>query len=392
MACGPIAFGDGGGLSSGLAAIDCQVNQAVTVGYGRLFAPGGAFGAVLTSLLTIYVAILAYGLITGRTRLTLSAMTPKVLALGLVLTFATAWPAYQAMVYGLLAGGPDQIASAFMGAKAGAIGAFAARLDTLFASFIEVSQSVAAQTQAGPTNLAIAVKLMWASTLTLLLATVGLLVISRVVLAVLLALGPVFIVFALFGGTRGLFEGWLRTSVAVAFAPMLIVLGGSGVMSMLTPMIDAIAEDPARAVADLQPIVLLFLGSMIYAGLLAALTWTAVMLTRGWRIPLARILAGDAPAASARASVEATTSAASPAAPPAAPHPANDPGGDRLGAVVQAVLREEGRASATRLDVAPALSPHAPAAAQAGPRRAEGLGQSFRPAPQTRPLAGSLGS
>ena len=66
------------------------------------------------------------------------------MTLGFVLTFATALPAYQAVVYGLLTGGPDQIASAFLGAKSGATLAFVSRLDGLFGAVLEIGRTLAA--------------------------------------------------------------------------------------------------------------------------------------------------------------------------------------------------------------------------------------------------------
>ena len=67
---------------------------------------------------------------------------------------------------------------------------------------------------------------MWLSALLLLLGTVGVLVTARIALAVLLAVGPVFVVLALFPGTRGLFAGWLRGVVLTAVTPLFAVLGG----------------------------------------------------------------------------------------------------------------------------------------------------------------------
>jgi len=388
MSCGPLSIGADASLGSTLTSLDCQVNGAVASGYARLFGSGGAFGPALTVVLTLFVILIALGLLTGRTRLTLSTMTPKALALGLALTFATAWPAYQAVVYGLLTGGPDEIASAFMGARGGATQAFAGRLDALFDAIVEAGQAVS-QVAKSP-NLMVATSLTWISALVLLLSTVGLLVVARIVLAVLLALGPIFILFGLFGATRGLFEGWLRASVSFALAPMLIVIGGSGLMAVLAPLITAITDDPTAAVTDLRPVVTLFLAAMIYAGLTVTLAWTAVTLTRGWRLRLATRTAAEQ--ISARVQAERPASALSTST-AASAQPAADA---RLTGLVSAVLRDEGRASdAARIQVlaqpSPVSATHTTPTA-AGPRRSEGLGQSFRAAPPRRALAGSLGS
>jgi len=216
--------------------------------------------------------------------MTLPALAPKAVALVLVLTFATSWQAYQIVVQGLLTAGPDQIASTFMGASQGATHAFTGKLDALFAHVVDAAQSVGGLSPESAQNAGVAKALVWGSGLTLLFTTLGLLVAARVILALLLGLGPLFVVLALFDATRGLFEAWLRTTVAVALAPMLIVLAGSGVMALLGPMIAAIAQDPAGSVQSLRPVVMLTLGAAIYTLLLITATWTAISLTRGWRV------------------------------------------------------------------------------------------------------------
>ena len=66
--CPALDLASDASLSTSLQAVDCQINYIVTAAYQRLFGSGGVFGAVLTSVLTIYVAFVAYGLLTGRTR------------------------------------------------------------------------------------------------------------------------------------------------------------------------------------------------------------------------------------------------------------------------------------------------------------------------------------
>lgn len=384
-ACAPLRIDDGASLTGALESLDCQVNGAVAAGYGHVFGAHSVLGAALTAGLTLYVAILALGLITGRTRLTMRALGPRVLGLGFILAFATAWPAYHAVVYGLLTGGPDQVASALLGAQSGATRAFAGRLDTLFDAVFQIGQSLSV----GPRSpkLDMALNLIWSSAFLILLSTLGLLVIARIVLAALLALGPIFIAFGLFAGTRGLFEGWLRLAVGFAFTPLLIVVGGSGLLAVLAPAIAAIGEDPLEAVQRMRPIATLFGVSVIYSGLLLALAGTAIALTRGWRLPVA----GPAEALTEPPhshSVERETHRAG-----VTPglRAAND---DRLGGMTAALLREETRHTDRRVEVAvEALAPTAASPARtAAERRVAGLGQTFRPAASGRSLSGTIGS
>jgi type IV secretion system protein VirB6 len=379
--CPPLPVGGDAAVTATLTSLDCQVNGAVASGYTHLFGAGGALGLALSAGLTIYLTFIAIGLLTGHTRLTLGALGPKVLTLGFFLTFATAWPAYHTVIYGLLTGGPDQVASAFLGAKSGATQAFAGRLDALFDAVLEIGRQLAAMPKTP--NLALAANLVWASAITLLLATLGLLVIARIVLAVLLALGPIFIVFGLFEGSRGLFEGWLRTATAFAIAPTLVVLGGSGLLAVIGPLINAVADDPIGAVSALQPVVSLFLACLIYAGLVVALTWTAVALTRGWRLRLAAHR-GENYAASALSQAPAAAATGD-------MRDLRTTTDDRVSSVATAVLRDAARASSDRAAIV--IEPLAPAPSdRRGRRSAEGLGQTFRPAASRRTLSGMIGS
>jgi type IV secretion system protein VirB6 len=390
--------GEALGVAHALASVDCHVGQAVTSSYGRLFGQNGVFGTVLTVLLTLYVAFIAIGLMTGRTRLTLSGMAPKVLAIALVLTFATSWPAYHAVIYGLLVGGPEQIATALAGGN-GDSATFAAKLDTLLNRFADVTKVLGDDTPgaskalgplAGPQ---MASSLVWISGMFILLASAGALVLTRIVLALLLAIGPVFVVLALFRQTRGLFEGWLRTALLFALAPALTVLVGSAAIALLGPLIDTIAEDPASAVADLRPILELFMGSVVYVSLVAMLMWTSASLVRGWK-------PGRGGEDSGSSFTPFSTLAPEPpmaAAGAGGPTPAAAPADHRVGQVVASLARDGAGGSApvsVRVEQAtgvPRVDPiAAPGQTSSGPRRAEGLGQGLQPAARPISLSGAI--
>ena len=386
------------GIAHALASVDCRVGLVVTSSYGRLFGQDGVFGSVLTVLLTLYVGFIALGLMTGRTRLSLSGMAPRMLAIGLVLTFATSWPAYHAVVYGLLVGGPEQIATALAGGSGDSLG-FAVRLDELLARFADLTKvlgdnapgaSKALGPLAGPQ---MASSLVWISGMLILLGSAGALVLTRIVLALLLAIGPVFVVLALFRQTRGLFEGWLRTAVVFAVAPTLTVLVGSAAISVLDPLIGAIADNPAAAVADLRPILELFMGSVVYVGLVAMLMWTSANLVRGWRLGG---WAEDGGSTSVSFPAPPPLSTTIPAATANGGSPSAGATDARVGQMVTSLARDaaDGAPVSVRVEQAAAgvrSDPGgAPSLAPAGQRRAEGLGQGLRPAARPVRLSGTV--
>ena len=291
IACPSLMSDGAAGISAALRSVDCHTGEATSYAFGRLFGADGRLLTALTLLLTIYVALFAIGLLTGRTRIGVAALTPRMLTLGLVLTFATSWAAYQNVIWMLATGAPDQIASLVAGSHGSATTAFADRLDRLFAAVADAAQAAskpAPTTETGITPAATVIggfsasTVLWLSALMLLLGTVGVLVTSKIALAAMLALGPVFIVLSLFRGTRGLFEGWLKAVVLFACVPLFAVLIGGGAVIAMEPIVSGIAgegaEPSSRAVA------VLFLGASVYCALMVMAIKTATTLITGWRL------------------------------------------------------------------------------------------------------------
>lgn len=277
---------DAATVRSALASVDCHIDAVVATSYGHLFAgPSAPLGVILTVVMTLYVALIGLRLMTGRGA-SLSELSPRAALLGLVLTFATAWPAYQTVVYGLLVHGPDQIAETLMGAQGGAALGFAGLLDRDLQRISEAAIALTPANEQVLTPAGMNGGLLWLSALIFLLSSVGVLVAAKVVLGVLLACGPVFVVLALFPSTRGLFEAWLRVCVGFAFAPMLAVLSGSATLLFLEPAIAALPDAMADPVPPEGPngsVIMLFIGAIIYA-LLLTVTWAAAgRLVSGWR-------------------------------------------------------------------------------------------------------------
>ena len=91
--CAPLVENASDGVLAALRAVDCLSNEMTATAFGRLFGGQGALLPALTILLTLYIAFFAISLLTGRSRIGISALTPRFITLGLVLTFATSWVA-----------------------------------------------------------------------------------------------------------------------------------------------------------------------------------------------------------------------------------------------------------------------------------------------------------
>lgn len=277
-ACQQAIEGVGSGVGASLRAVDCAASATAQAAFGRLFGTGGALIPALTILLTLYVAFFALSLITGRSRLGVSALTPRMMTVGLVLTFATSWIAYQSVVWNLAVGAPDQLAGILTGVRGSATQVFADKIDIVFAALVEASgeQTDEAVNTFSPPGL------LWLGATLLLLGTVGVLATSKIALAILLALGPVFVVLALFPGTRGLFTGWLKGVVMLALAPLFAVLGGSLMLELSVPVLRSLAQTPGQI--DPKAAMAFFMIGAVHAALMLMIFKVAGTMVAGWDV------------------------------------------------------------------------------------------------------------
>jgi type IV secretion system protein VirB6 len=268
--------GVGNGVAASLHGVDCAASQMAEAAFGRLFGTNGALLPALTILLTLYVALFAFGLMTGRSRIGINSMTSRLVTLGLVLTFATSWIAYQNVVWNLATGAPNELAGILMGIRGNATDVFAQKIDVVFEALIQASNGQTADSAFSPPGL------LWVGGTLLLLGTVGILATSRIALAVLLALGPVFVVLALFRGTRGLFTGWLKGVVLLALAPLFAVLGGSLMLDLAVPVLSTLAATPGQI--DPQAAMAFFMVAAVHAALMLLVLRVSATMVAGWSV------------------------------------------------------------------------------------------------------------
>jgi len=366
----------GSGIAASLQGVDCAASGMAAAAFNRLFGTEGSLVPALTILLTLYVALFAFALITGRSRVGVSSLTPRIVTLGLVLTFATSWIAYQSVVWNLATGAPNEIAGILTGTPGNATMVFAQKIDVVFQALIQASQG-----QNNPETAFSPPGLLWLGGTLFLLATVGLLATTRIALAILLAIGPVFVVFALFPGTRGLFVGWLKGVVMLAIAPLFAVLGGSLMLELSVPVLSALVAVPGQI--DAQAAMAFFMIAAVHTALMVLVLKVAATMVAGWSVfGLARReredrAAGVVVAGAAVPSHAPSAAAAVDRARAASPMLSRE---IRLSQPAPLAANDSGAASAVR-----ETRVIAAAGAPAGPRqstsRAQGVGSRFRSPP-----------
>jgi type IV secretion system protein VirB6 len=266
----------GNGVAAALRGVDCIAGEASAAAFGRLFAPGGSLGTALTILLTLFIALFALALLTGRTNIGVRSLVPRMVTLGLVLTFATSWIAYQSVVWNLAVATPDYLAGILTGTSGSATDTFAQKIDVVFIAIQEASAGATDISTFSPEGM------IWFGAMLFMLGTVGLLVTTKIALGVLIALGPLFVVMALFNGTRGLFTGWVKGLTMCALAPLFAVLGGSVMLELAVPILGALTATPGQV--DPQAGMAFFMIGAVHVALMVLVLKVAGTMVAGWSV------------------------------------------------------------------------------------------------------------
>lgn len=266
----------GSGVAGALTAVDCIASEVSEQAFNRLFGTDGQLGLVLMSVLTLYVAFFGISLLLGRSNLSIRALIPKMVTIGLVLTFATSFAAFSTVFFNLFVRTPDFLAGVLTDSDGSATATFALKLDIVFLAVQEASTGIEDISAFSPPGM------MWIGAMLLLIGTVGLLVTARIGLALLLAVGPIFVVLALFNGTRGLFVGWLKGMVMLSLAPLFAVVGGSLMLEMAVPILSALVSTPGQI--DQQAAMAFFLVGFVHCMLMLMVLYVGSKMVSGWQV------------------------------------------------------------------------------------------------------------
>jgi type IV secretion system protein VirB6 len=297
-----------------IQAVNCTVEQSVASSYGALMGSGGSMKGALTAVLVIYVALIGYRFMLGRSSIQMGDLVPRMVMIGAILALTTSWTTYQTLVYSVLTDGPQDMVRSITQGKPGQ-DTIAVRVDRVSKNLNEVAntwgkgplgavattgpqssiaQAADAARQRAETNGAMSSPLIpnntqssapnflsWSAML-LILTSAGSIVIAKALLGLLLAIGPAFALFALFENTRGLALGWARASFFLAFVPLLSTLASLGMLSMLEPMTSGLMAETGRGVFSLNTAISIFIAVLVMTGMILLAVRVSAMMVAGW--------------------------------------------------------------------------------------------------------------
>lgn len=208
----------------------------------------------------LYVILYGFAILRGAISEPIMDFAIRSLKLTLIYVIATT-PAYSEWVTGpLFETLPNTIANAVGGSSGGNAGT---AFDEFFARAAKLGERVAAKASLDdPQPLLVSIVVYAVAALACALGF-GIVVLSKVALALIVALGPIFVACALFEATRRYFFGWLSQAVNYIVLFALIIAMFELVLSLIGSQWAAIdGQDPVAA--GLVFIVLCLLGAIFF--------------------------------------------------------------------------------------------------------------------------------
>ncbi len=213
----------------------------------------GSFGSLTATIqilwrlmFIVFIAVYGYKVIISG-RFSATDLVWHCFKIIILLVLATEWDAFFLFIYNMATDLPSDIAGQIISAAADSLGSNAqadsedsanVALQTFFDRGMTVASKLldgAGWNNMGQYFYAFGV---WFGTIGLTGYSTMLIILAKLAVAILLAVGPVFILLLIFMNTKSLFEGWLRTLLNYAIVPIFVYA--------LLALILALMEAPLR--------------------------------------------------------------------------------------------------------------------------------------------------
>ena len=299
-------------------SVDCYLQSTVQGGYANMLGQGSVFSMALTIALTLYVALVGYRLIFGRSTLSMGEMMPRMIMIGAVLALTSNWATYQVLVYDVLTDGPQEIVQAINQGD-GKVSSLTDRIDVLSGRMVDLADAwtefdaqpdqmvtgqVAPEAEALPATAtgitafiapkdSLGPNMLLLSALLLVLASAGVLVVAKIILGLLLLLGPIFAVLGLFPATRGLLIGWGRAALLMALVPVMAMMTSAGAVALLEPVLTQMFVAAGQGVFSLRAGLTILVIVLIMVAVSVQLFRVGRTIVSGWSLPFGQQRVAD---------------------------------------------------------------------------------------------------
>ncbi|WP_438852038.1 type IV secretion system protein [Brevundimonas nasdae] len=272
-----------------LRFVDCEVQTIASRGYQAVSATSETYSVFFAGILTLFVALWGYRVLLGH----VPSVREGVVAackIGVVMMLTTSWPAWQILVHDLALHAPAELYSHIGGSAElpGASGQLLFRLERVDAKLANLAVAgvgqVALDERVSPLIGGFDALALGSARILYLIGVVGAFVSTRLLAALCLALGPIFVGCLLFDGTRGLFEGWARLLLGAALGGLAATLLVGLEIALLEPWLNELLLRRAGGGSIPRAPVELLVVTTVFGLALAVAILGMVRLAAGFRL------------------------------------------------------------------------------------------------------------
>ena len=177
----------------------------------------------IVAVATVSLVVMGYLMATGQLRLTASQLVPRLWRWLLILVLLLNMPDIFPWAFALVTAVPAAIAVFLLGAgpvtdEAGVIGL----IEAVMTAGIDAASTIWTEASWSDIGSHVLSGLLLLTGLVLAILAAVLLMVSKLGVGILLAVGPFFLILRLFELGKGLFEGWLRQLLTFAIVPIFV--------------------------------------------------------------------------------------------------------------------------------------------------------------------------
>jgi|SRR5579862_6783033 len=205
-----------------LNTVDAVIGNFVSTAYLHFVQ---ANAGMITLLFTVYVMFLGYQFLNPSHHFNLGVVMKHLIVMLCVYALVMNWNLYHLFIYKVFTTEPGNIAQILIGsgehAQTGET--IAQALDEIYSAIIDAAIGFLRQinfSAAGMAFILYAILVFLIGSLMCIFALL-LFIYAKMMMAVTLALGPIFILFILWNPTKGLFSAWLNKLITIALVPIV---------------------------------------------------------------------------------------------------------------------------------------------------------------------------
>lgn len=254
-------------FSGTLNTVDAVIGNFVSTAYTHFVQ---ANAGVITLLFTVYVMFLGYQFVNHTLQFNLTVLMRRLIVMLCVYALVMNWHLYNLFVYRIFTTEPGNIAQIFVDSagKFQATESIAQALDGIYASVLNASWGLLGQINFSAAGMAFILYagIVWVIGSILCVFALLLFVYAKMMMAVSLALGPLFILFLLWEPTKGMFSAWLSKLITIALIPIVT----SAILVLMLSVVNVTLPSINQQPSDIQ-----FYGIAPFLGL--CLTTTLIL-------------------------------------------------------------------------------------------------------------------